>query len=415
MKATLALVASLVAGLAHAQAVFGDESRAWMIGPAKAVSSGMVTQFSYSANGERIFFNRIEPSALFNPSLTTQPASKWFVYDCQRGASTELIIPGATPNTQLSAMGDSKTIFFSDSSNPKLQGFLDLSTGRIQWTAVATETIFYSGEKPGAPFLMYEAGESAFGILEPGRQPAIYKVKLRIGFQAPYYADARVIKFASYSRSTKPIQYLDASLDRATGEVAVKEIKSDLWGKLAYDEVPKPFELSGEENELRLGLPEPEEAKGKKPKKSILDRTTYLCPTGFNPQLHPTGASVGYVDNGALLLRDIKPFDHDLAEKMRLAALKAQALSQAKQMGTALIIYATDMDEVLPNGENFVNRIMPYVKDRKMIEGFTYTFAGGPMDQIKDPSKTELGFTMGPGGRAVVYADGHAKWVPDKP
>jgi hypothetical protein len=84
-------------------------------------------------------------------------------------------------------------------------------------------------------------------------------------------------------------------------------------------------------------------------------------------------------------------------------------------VGIALMLYAADMDEVLPNGENFVNRLTPYIKDRKMIAAFNYTYAGGPMDQIKDIANTELGFTMGPGGRAIVYADGHAKWVPDKP
>ncbi len=415
MKATLNLVVFSAVAATNAQSIFGDETRAWMVGPAKAVSSGMVTQFSYSANGERIFYNRIDPNAIFSPSLTTAPASKWFVYDCQRGVSTELLIPGATPNTQLTALGDSKTVFFFDSSNTKLQGFLDLNTGRIQPSAISPETIFYSGEKPAAPFLMHETGESSLGILEPGRQPVVYKVKLRVGFQAPYYADARVIKFASYSRNTNPIQYLDATLDRATGEVAVKEIKSDLWRKLAYGEPEKPFELSGEDAELRIGLPELSDKRSKQPARTVLDRTTYLCPTGFNPQLHPTGASVGYMDNGALLLRDIKPFDRDLAEKMKLAALKAQALTQAKQMGIALIMYATDMDDVLPNGENFINRLMPYVKDRKMLDGFNYTFAGGSMAQIKDIANTELGFTMGPGGRAVVYADGHAQWVSDKP
>ncbi|MEI7577932.1 MAG: hypothetical protein WCK51_13655 [Armatimonadota bacterium] len=415
MKATLNLVALFAVAASNAQSIFGDETRAWMVGPAKSVSSGMVMNFSYSANGERIFYNRIDPNVIFNPSLTAAPSSKWFAYDCQRGVSTELMIPGATPSTQLTALGDSKTIFFFDSSNPKLQGFLDLSTGRIQATAITPETLFYAGEKSVAPLLMYEVGESSFGILEPGRQPVVYKVKLRVGFQAPYYADARVIKFASYSRNTNPIQYLDATLDRATGEVAVKEIKSDLWGKLAYVEPEKPFELSGEDAELRIGLPELPDKRGSKPKKTLLDRTTYLCPSGFNPVLHPLAASVVYVDNGALLIRDIKPFDRDLAEKMKLAALKAQALSQAKQVGLALILYASDMEDVLPNGENFVNRLMPYLKNRKMLDGFNYTFGGGPLDQIKDIANTELGFTNGPGGRAVVYADGHAKWVPDKP
>ena len=100
---------------------------------------------------------------------------------------------------------------------------------------------------------------------------------------------------------------------------------------------------------------------------------------------------------------------------MKIAALKAEAISKSKQVGIALILFASDMEDVLPNGENFVNKLQPYLKNRKMLDGFNYTFAGGPMDQIKDPARTELGFTMAPGGRAVVYADGHAQWVPDKP
>lgn len=415
MKATHALLALSIASVTNAQAVFGDETRAWMVGPARAVSSGMVTRYVFSPDGSRILYNRIDPNSLFNPSLSEPPASKWFAFDCQRVVNTEVVIPGASAATNINILGDSRTLFFADGLNPKVQGFFDLNTGRIQSTAVTPEAIFYYGERPAAPFLMYEAGESSFGILEPGRQPVVYKVKLRIGFQTPYYADARIIKFASYSRNDTLLQYLDATLDRSSGEVTVKETTPETWGKLAYGEQRQPFELSGQDTERRIGLPELDEKGAKKVKKTLLDRTTYLCPAGFQPEIHPSGASVAYLDNGALLLRDIRPFDHDLAERMKAAALKAQAMSQAKQVGTALLIYAADMDDVLPNGENFVNRLMPYLKDRKMLDGFSYTFAGGSMSQIQNPEKVELGFTMAPGGRAVVYADGHAQWVPDKP
>ena len=33
------------------------------------------------------------------------------------------------------------------------------------------------------------------------------------------------------------------------------------------------------------------------------------------------------------------------------------------------------------------------------------------MTLIGNPAPTELGFTLGPGGRAVAYCDGHVKWV----
>src|SRR5207237_1148307 len=33
----------------------------------------------------------------------------------------------------------------------------------------------------------------------------------------------------------------------------------------------------------------------------------------------------------------------------------------------------------------------------------------------ESPAETVLGYASGTGGRAVVYADGHAKWIPDGP
>ena len=36
------------------------------------------------------------------------------------------------------------------------------------------------------------------------------------------------------------------------------------------------------------------------------------------------------------------------------------------------------------------------------------------MASIQNPADTEMGYVVGPGGSAVVFADGHAKWVSDK-
>ena len=34
----------------------------------------------------------------------------------------------------------------------------------------------------------------------------------------------------------------------------------------------------------------------------------------------------------------------------------------------------------------------------------------GPLSGIKEPSKTRMGYLSGPGGRAVIYVDGHVEW-----
>ena len=98
---------------------------------------------------------------------------------------------------------------------------------------------------------------------------------------------------------------------------------------------------------------------------------------------------------------------------MTAEAAKRKAINDSKQAALALIMYASDMDDVLPGAEGWENKVNPYALDSDMLKNFNYTYKGGNMGNISDPANTELGFTMGPGGRAVAYVDGHVKWIPN--
>ena len=61
----------------------------------------------------------------------------------------------------------------------------------------------------------------------------------------------------------------------------------------------------------------------------------------------------------------------------------------------------------------------PYLKNPSVFEnpgtgdnGFVYSY-GGPtgLAQITSPATTQLGYVSGPGGRAIIWADGHVTWV----
>lgn len=81
----------------------------------------------------------------------------------------------------------------------------------------------------------------------------------------------------------------------------------------------------------------------------------------------------------------------------------------------ALIMYASDMDDVLPPTDRLQD-IMPYLKDQSILNGFVYDYSGERnMSKVENPGETVIGYMPGNGGRAVVYIDGHVKWVPDKP
>ena len=44
---------------------------------------------------------------------------------------------------------------------------------------------------------------------------------------------------------------------------------------------------------------------------------------------------------------------------------------------------------------------------------FVYTYSGPTnLSKIEKPSETALGYIPSPGGRALIFADGHVKWEP---
>lgn len=130
--------------------------------------------------------------------------------------------------------------------------------------------------------------------------------------------------------------------------------------------------------------------------------------------LSPNMNAVCYTTKGVPMVRGLVSMPKELAIKALEAAEKAKIMSDAKQVATALHIYAADFDDNLPsNNGDWMEALYPYTKNRQMMDGFVYTFGGGNLTDIKDPATTELGYKEGPGGRAVAYADGHVKWIPN--
>lgn len=104
-----------------------------------------------------------------------------------------------------------------------------------------------------------------------------------------------------------------------------------------------------------------------------------------------------------------------IASLDRVAFAKLQrelTMSRAKQVGLGLMMYMQDYDENLPHDpSNVAEVVMPYLKDAETLADFVYTYKGtAALGKIEKPSETVLGHISSPGGRAVVYADGHVKW-----
>jgi hypothetical protein len=133
-----------------------------------------------------------------------------------------------------------------------------------------------------------------------------------------------------------------------------------------------------------------------------------------NGQLIPGGDVVVYNAQSALWAAPLLRMDKAMFLAMREAADRTVILNNAKQVGLAVMMYAQDYDETFPTPDGINGKLSPYLKNDSLLDGLSYTYGGGSLANVEKPAETELGYVTGPGGRAVIYADGHVKWRPDR-
>lgn len=146
------------------------------------------------------------------------------------------------------------------------------------------------------------------------------------------------------------------------------------------------------------------------------DEAGVVTTDGLNPVLSPKFDAVAYASQGNLMVRPLVRVPRTAYDEAMAARERTEALSQAKQVGLAFIMYASDMDDVLPeNGADYRSMLGPYVRNEGLFNGFNYVFKGGKMTDVESPAETILGYVSYPGGRATVYVDGHAKLIKEQP
>lgn len=119
----------------------------------------------------------------------------------------------------------------------------------------------------------------------------------------------------------------------------------------------------------------------------------------------------------------------NVLKEARRRAQSVACLSNAKQLGLGIMMYAQDYDEMLPRKKaSYKDLIFPYVKNEQVFRcaqdagstlsyRFNTNMQAVSMAAVKDPAKTVMlyeGTDNGPeyrheGRAAIVFADGHAK------
>ncbi len=405
-------IALVVAGLCLgavtlAQETFGDDKKAFVLLPAEVISSGTVDQIRFSQSGRYITYRKVETSKTLLDILDPQGVkkSRWFRFD--RISKTNNLVPLPDTANQVFFFGDDQTAFFCQGGEQDDQGFIDLTNGSISKTKLPVESMTYFGEMPSAPFLMSLTGRT-LSLVTPRGRPMAITVPPKVHVFSPIASELGTLQFAAYIKGTpsqfghivyrldnESVTFVETSQKLMGEQMNVNEKKYEFWfedlGELVYlkmQNIPKNYV-------------------------SELPTKAKLCMAKSFSLISPSSDCVAYVDAGALLIREVKPIDVDVARAEAIKKAKIKAMSDAKMAALGLIICASDMDGVLPGIEGWESKVGPYTKDGDMLRNFNYTFKGGNISGIDNPATTELGFTVGPGGRAVAYCDGHVRWIPN--
>lgn len=127
------------------------------------------------------------------------------------------------------------------------------------------------------------------------------------------------------------------------------------------------------------------------------------------------GSRVLFRAHGAAFVSQLTPVNLELALKSLTDKAIERAKFLAKQAGTATAIYAADHDGTLPiSSASARDSIYPYARNSQIRDNVVWTnIYGQRTKEFNDPSKIELGYVPGPGGRAIIFADSHVEWRPD--
>lgn len=387
--------------------------------PSQVIASGKVLEFQFSKSGRVVLYSRWQPTSVEEAAkVDVAHVGKWFAYDRVTKVTKEISVPGTIQNAYV--MGDDQTVYFSAKDREFYTGFYSLVSGKVTPVSFDGFHIQYSGQFAFAPFLVGNDDQNQFAIFLRDGSKRVFKTNpdFNINFLR---SDDKSLYFSvrPKKRSTTPSKLPSlGTLEVATGVFSIREFSSlSEWDQmLDWLKVDSKFHY---DSDLGWGYIELESdanpADGNRPDRRnvLISQRGKVGPSDGYIEFSYDDSAILYLDAGSLLMREILPVKPEVASKLASDEAKAKLIKRAKIIGTAMMIYAADNDDELPGQDGWENKLSIYLKDKTEMRDFTYSYKGGSTDKIENLSTTELGFILGPGGRAVVYLDGSAKWIPN--
>lgn len=139
-----------------------------------------------------------------------------------------------------------------------------------------------------------------------------------------------------------------------------------------------------------------------------------VCADVQAADLSPAGDAVWYISQGAAWIAPLRKMSREQYEALYREKIRETVLSNAKQIGLALLMYVQDYDETFPPNTDIQSALMPYLKNEWVFNlpgtNFVYLMNLQTLASIDAPAQTMAGYIQTPYGRAVIWVDGHVTW-----
>ncbi len=418
MKFLAAVLASFVGAICVAQ-IHTDVDRIirlnnsyYYVTPARQLVFGAVGDVSASSDGRYLVYAH-DPNQIYEPSYEPGSIGSYglaeteeefraqiqeagiYMYDINNSTQTRLmpILDGHSITTGVQFIyGTHSLLLTTREGETSHQRIFDIATRKtrelmvpasseISWMAYVPATSTYVAVASDTHSYFTLLLDSSFQI----------KAKLAEPLQGPS-SDSIEIKGSLISTGY-------TVLDAATGQIGVRDFSStylfntDLYSNILVISDPKSMHQDGNYGDI--------------------DKMFYVVEDqAFG------GGRLGLKDDlwvhgiGGLYLVDLRPISAAEYDASAERTLRMKAIMKAKQVSTAILIYSSDYDDFYPPISEWEDRVNPYIRNRELMQGFTYFLNGQEASKIENPSTTPMGHVDTPYGTAVAYADGSVKWIP---
>jgi hypothetical protein len=399
-NAAFNIAISLIVAFSNYQAIVEEpESPDFVACKTKAVEVGKT--FTVSSDVSSFYFATNRSGVFYKKKIDRKDV---WLYSDLSSFQTKVV---SQDDSELSVLSDNNTIL-TQSRDGKVNKLISLSSSKTVDITSLYDEILYVGDIPGAAFLLAKKADTKVIIRPDGTRSELLLPSTYLLNATPSVGKDNVPVFAAYSGSKGNRTFYDLLINPKTGECKFYPHQTFHVSK------PNKPNDAGYLLLKRIGLVEVLKFDDSNQNPDSESRNTLnVCLSDRSSSVNSYETFLGYLDRGTLICRSITEIPLQKAKDIERQKAIESAMKDAKNMATATLIYAVDADDVLPPSDGYATIVKPYASDADKIRRFNYTRNGESLSSIENPALKELGFVVGPGGRAQAYCDGSVRWIPD--